>query len=190
MYAIVSGGSFVSLGGAAVLTLALCGCGAGGAAPLNVGAVNAAAVSVAVVDGAGYRKVIEKHRGRVVLVDFWATWCAPCKKLFPHVVELGRTHAIDGLVIVSVSMDEPEKKGDVLAFLEKEGASFDNLVSEFGAGTKSADELELRGDVPFYKLYDRAGKLRWQLSADPDGLELGDSIEHVDERVSALLSEK
>lgn len=45
-------------------------------------------------------------RGKVVLLDFWATWCDPCREEIPHFVELQRKYGSDGLQIVGVSMDD------------------------------------------------------------------------------------
>src|SRR4051794_35993663 len=50
-------------------------------------------------------KEIRRRRGKVVVVDLWATWCPPCKREFPHLVDLHRTYAAEGVVCVSVSVD-------------------------------------------------------------------------------------
>src|SRR4051812_20178270 len=51
---------------------------------------------------------IAKHRGKVVVVDFWGDFCIPCKKEFPNLVRLYNAHAKDGLVAVSVAVDDPD----------------------------------------------------------------------------------
>jgi thiol-disulfide isomerase/thioredoxin len=79
------------------------------------------------------KEVIHKHRGKVILVDFWAYFCVPCKKGFPHVVAMHKKHAKEGLVVVSVSLDpidDPASRNDALAFLKKAGAEFTNLYLE------------------------------------------------------------
>ena len=63
------------------------------------------------VDRAGYDAAIAKHRGKVVLVDFWATWCLPCVEQLPHTLELGQQMADRGLAVVTVSCDEPDGIG-------------------------------------------------------------------------------
>src|SRR3569833_1919807 len=47
-----------------------------------------------------------KYRGKVVLVDFWATWCVPCEAEIPHLVEWQKQYEGDGLLVVGLSMDD------------------------------------------------------------------------------------
>jgi thiol-disulfide isomerase/thioredoxin len=146
---------------------------------------------VVLVDGSNQTLAdwITKHHGKVVLVDFWATWCGPCVKGFPHLVELSNKHRDAGLAVISVSMNEPKDRPSVLAFLKRQKADFENLLPEYGAGSKFLEAFDLRGDVPFYKLYDSKGVLRFSFSDDPSGIENCESIEKIDSRVEALLKE-
>ncbi len=146
-------------------------------------------VTLTKLDGDGHRRQLQSLKGNVVLVDFWATWCVPCMQQFPHTVQLDKTHRDKGLRVVSVSMDEPSDEAKVLQFLRKQNARFDNVFSTYGVGAEFADAFEIRGDVPFYKLYDRAGRLRYQFSADPSGLTGGEPIDRIDQRVVELLAE-
>lgn len=126
-------------------------CAAGDAKPVEV--------SLREIDGPGFRQTLERHRGKVVLVDFWASWCLPCIKGFPHVVELHRRYADRGLVVISVSMDEPAKKKDAERFLAKHGATMENYLSNYGGLGAEAVEAFGVGALPHYQLYDRQGKL-------------------------------
>jgi peroxiredoxin len=71
-------------------------------------------------DGASFR--LSDHRGKVVLVNFWATWCPPCREEMPALERLYRQHKAQGLVLVAVSIDADPKvvppyvKGSKLTF--------------------------------------------------------------------------
>lgn len=69
----------------------------------------------------GQQKIaIEK--GKVTIVDFWATWCEPCKKSFPKYQELYTKYQAQGLEVVGVSVDDEKK--DIPAFIKTYGAKF------------------------------------------------------------------
>jgi thiol-disulfide isomerase/thioredoxin len=52
---------------------------------------------------------LANYRGKVVLLDFWATWCTPCRGEIPHFVELQNTYAEQGLQVIGISMDDDAK---------------------------------------------------------------------------------
>ncbi len=108
--------------------------------------------------------LVAGHRGKVVLVDFWATWCVPCMKQFPHTVELAKWNP-DQLAVIAVSMDEPDALEQVRRFLAKHDARFDHLLSEYGVGQESFEKFEITdGAIPHYKIFDRQGQLRHTVS--------------------------
>ena len=146
----------------------VCGCAQPDQSPVDVAAQPAERpISLQVADADEYQRTLEKLRGKVVLVDFWATWCAPCVKQFPHTVSLERKYKDRGLAVISISLNEPTEEQQVREFLEGQGAGFDNLLSKYGGGTEAIDAFGLPGPVPCYRVYDRAGKLRHEFSVDP-----------------------
>ncbi len=67
-------------------------------------------------------KLIRSQQGRVVVVDFWATYCVPCMREFPHLVALHDKYRQDSFVALSVAVDDPADvaaRGRIIAFLEK-----------------------------------------------------------------------
>jgi thiol-disulfide isomerase/thioredoxin len=146
----------------------VCGCAQPEQSQVEVAAQPAAPpISLRVADADEYQQTLDKLRGKVVLVDFWATWCAPCVKQFPHTVSLERRYKDRGLAVISVSLNEPSEEPQVREFLEGQRARFDNLLSKYGGGTEAIDAFGLPGPVPCYRVYDRAGELRHEFSVDP-----------------------
>jgi thiol-disulfide isomerase/thioredoxin len=142
-----------------------------GVAPSQPEPKPAAEIELRTVDIDGYSAEIAKHKGKVVLVDFWATWCGPCTAQFPHTVEIHEKYANQGLDVLSLSFDEEGDASKALDFLKEQKAEFPNLRSEYGAGTESMDKFDLKASVPHYRLYDKKGVLREKWDGKPEGLE-------------------
>ena len=131
-----------------------------------------AEVALATIDGRGLAEAVARHRGKVVLVDFWATWCVPCVELFPHTVELQRRLADQGLVVISVNMDDTENRETVLRFLRGHEAAFENFISQYGVGSEGFEAFDISdGALPHVKLYDRDGRLRKTFTSGGQALE-------------------
>jgi len=64
-----------------------------------------------VIDAQGYQKILERYRGKTVLVTFWATWCEPCRDEYPMLNELAKQYAPQGLHVVGINLDDD---GDVI----------------------------------------------------------------------------
>lgn len=120
-------------------------------------------ISVRVVNKAGYDKIIAANKGKVIVVDCWATWCVPCRKAFPKTVELSKAYARKGVVVVSLSFDDPVKgevPDKVKEFLVKQDAQFENLVSSVDLSESGAAEFAIpEGALPHFKIYGKDGKV-------------------------------
>ncbi|MFT7644190.1 MAG: hypothetical protein ACI9G1_005956, partial [Pirellulaceae bacterium] len=95
-----------------------------------------------------------------------------------------RDHKDQGLSVISVSVDDPDNKDAVLNFLREQGAEFDNLIAN-----KEEGGFDAYNGVPLYQLYDRFGVMRYQFSPTPAGLENGEKLESMEERLKELLAE-
>jgi thiol-disulfide isomerase/thioredoxin len=112
------------------------------------------------VDEAAYAKLVAAHKGKVLLVDFWATWCKPCRVETPAIVKMANQLAARGLDVVAISADEPEQEAAGLKFLR------DNQVPGTPYLKKAADDDKFaaavdpkwNGALPALMLYDRSGK--------------------------------
>jgi thiol-disulfide isomerase/thioredoxin len=112
------------------------------------------------IDASGLAQALQKHRGQVVLVDFWATWCGPCLALFPHTVELQRRFGAAGLAVIAVSLDDLDNGAAVRKFLGPSGATVENYLAVYGVGPAAFTAFEIDdGALPHVRLYDRRGKL-------------------------------
>ncbi len=147
------------------------------------------AIALREADEEVYRQVLDAQRGQVVLVDFWATWCLPCKKNFPKIVSYGQKYGDQGLALVSLSIDDATAREDALDFLKSVKATGTHMISKSGAGTESAERFDFSGEVPFYRLYDRGGKLRYQFCANAETIERVEPWEQIEPRIKELLSE-
>jgi len=143
-------------------------------------------VKLQVVDAAGLVDVLQRHRGKVVLVDFWATWCPPCLELMSHTARLQQRLADRGLVVVAVSLDEPEDEPAVRKQLAGVGASSENYLSRNASGGKFYEVFAISGGaLPHLKLYDRRGKLYRTFASQQENVE----PEQIDRAVEELLGQ-
>lgn len=119
----------------------------------------------------GLKDFIAKKTGerRAVVVDYWAMWCAPCKKAFPHTVALSNKHAKDGLVVVSMNQDVREKKDAAKKFLDDQKALIYNF---FPSDKIDPDDLfkvfGTEDGLPLYRVYGSDGKLAAEISGGGD----------------------
>lgn len=112
---------------------------------------------------------IADYKGHVVLVDYWFVNCLPCREAFPHTVALSRKHAKDGLVVVTMCVEEDyRQRGDSLEFLKSKNA---RLVNFFTSDKLDPAKLEEFGVLvfPTYRVYGPDGKLAETVIAEtPD----------------------
>ena len=102
----------------------------------------------------GVEECLSDYRGRVVLLDFWATWCRPCVAALPKLRELVADLPADRFAIVAISVDE--ERGTVTRFIEDEPMPWTNWHA--GEGSEIAWLLQIEG-FPTYVLVDEHGKI-------------------------------
>ncbi|MGO8672401.1 MAG: TlpA family protein disulfide reductase [Capsulimonadaceae bacterium] len=124
-------------------------------------------LTVTPADAPAIQQAIASHRGHVVVVNFWATWCGPCVEEFPDLVRLQHRYRSKGLVVMAVSADStPDIKTKVIPFLRAEGADFPQFLEHAADPGKFIDAFDpaWQGDLPRTLIYDRRGKLVQELS--------------------------
>lgn len=142
----------------ALVALAL-GCGQGmGERPRGIIAVGQPAPAYAARRLDDTPVSLADHRGDVVLLNIWATWCKPCREEIPALETLYQRHAADGFVVAGVSIDQPNEQARIASFAADLGATYplwhdpDDKVST----------IFLSIGVPSSYLIDREGVIRWR----------------------------
>jgi thiol-disulfide isomerase/thioredoxin len=100
-----------------------------------------------------FDKLIASHKGKVIYLDFWASWCGPCRKSFPWMNEMQEKHQQQGLIIISVNLDNNKVLAD--DFLAEVPANFSVFYDPKG---KVARKFKLKG-MPSSYIIDRTGKM-------------------------------
>ena len=116
--------------------------------------------ALAPMDEAGYQKILTAHKGKVLLVNFWATWCEPCRAEMPALAKMEARLKARGFAFVTVSADEPEDNKLAIEFLKTAGVSSAGYLKQVKNDDKFITALEPKwsGALPALFLYDRAGK--------------------------------
>jgi peroxiredoxin len=114
-------------------------------------------------DGQNLR--LHEQRGQVVLVNFWATWCGPCKQEMPHLDRLYDKYRASGFVLLGVNIDQDA--GQAKAYAQRLGLKFPVLLD----ADKKVSKLYDVGSMPSTVLIDRDGRVRQVHLGYREGLE-------------------
>ncbi len=96
---------------------------------------------------------LARHRGRVVIVDFWASWCKPCRQSIPWLNSMRERYSASGLTIIGVNVDA--ERGDADRFLSKVPIDFEIVFDPDGALAKQF-KVQV---MPTSFIIDRSGKI-------------------------------
>jgi thiol-disulfide isomerase/thioredoxin len=105
----------------------------------------------------GEKLSLEGMRGKVVLLDFWATWCGPCRREMPVVKKLWQKHSKDNFVIIGVSLDRDRE--DLDAYLKREAIGWPQYFDGGGWDNKISRLYNVSG-IPYTVLLDQNGEIR------------------------------
>ncbi|MGH8763003.1 MAG: TlpA family protein disulfide reductase [Nitrosospira sp.] len=104
----------------------------------------------------GVNQPISQWRGKVMVVNFWATWCEPCREEIPEFIELQKRFSNQGLVFIGIAVDQKEK---VAAFSKEIGINYPVLVGDMPAMGLAGAAGNPQGALPFTVVIDRSGKI-------------------------------
>ncbi len=130
-----------------------------------VATVGAAAPDFTLRTLSGSNMRLQEQRGQVVLVNFWATWCGPCRKEMPHLNRIADKYKSAGLVLLGVNVDDDVRNAADLA--AKLGVKFPVLLDT----DKKVSRLYDLNSMPSTMVIDRSGKVRFVHRGYQDGYE-------------------
>lgn len=104
----------------------------------------------------GKNQSISQWRGKVLVVNFWATWCEPCRKEIPEFIELQEQFRDQGLLFIGIAVDQKEK---VAAFSKEIGINYPVLTGNMEAMALAEAAGNRQSVLPFTVIIDRSGKV-------------------------------
>jgi thiol-disulfide isomerase/thioredoxin len=112
------------------------------------------------VDEAGFPRLVATAQGKILLVNFWATYCVPCRKEMPSLVSLQKRLAAKGFQLITVSVDEPEQEAQAKSFLDKTAIPAPTYIKRAKDDDKFINSIDPKwsGALPASFLFDRTGK--------------------------------
>jgi thiol-disulfide isomerase/thioredoxin len=149
------------------------------AAALVVFARPAASEPVKLVKPEQYRaRVVAAKKGRVVLVNFWATWCDPCREEMPALVSAAKGFSSKDLAVALVSTDSLKKTADVQKFLAAGKIPFVCWQAKSSDSQRFIDAVDKswNGAVPYTLVYDRKGELVARLAGPQTEKSFGEAV--------------
>lgn len=146
--------------------------------PASSAGQTARAPALALKDLRGRTVRLSDYRGKVVLVNFWATWCPPCRAETPDLVKWQRAYRKQGLQVIGITYP-PQEKGEVREFTRSLKVNYPIMI-----GSKETKELFFQGEtLPITVVIDREGNVREII----EGILLAEEFER---KIKPLLSNK
>ena len=136
------------------------------------GIIGSSRPDFSLVDVAGEVRNIAEWDGKVVAINFWATWCPPCIKEIPEFVELQHKYEAQGLQFIGIALQRPE---EVLDFMNEKGMNYPVLAGEMEVIEISELYGNNIGALPYTVIIDRAGLIQY-VKRGPLSMENAESI--------------
>ncbi len=135
-------------------------------------------VSVEKIDEIALTALLQNETENLRVINVWATWCGSCVVEFPELVTINRMYRNREFELITISADDPENRGKVLQFLQKQHASFRNTI--FGSGDRykliELVDKDWQGGLPYTLLVGPGGKILYRKMGPVEPLELKKEI--------------
>lgn len=109
---------------------------------------------------------LSSFKGKVVLIDFWADWCSPCKIAAPAIISLYKNYKDKGLRVFGVNLDDKKDIEKVISYVKNEGITYPILLEGFPVASKYG----VTG-IPTFVLIDKEGKIAFEVVGAVNDLE-------------------
>lgn len=113
----------------------------------------------------GREQSLEQHKGKIVILNFWATWCRPCREEMPILVRIQNRYKERGVVVIGASADESGKEEEIARFVKQAKINFPIWI---GATIAEMQQLGLPGALPATAVFDRDGTISGQIVGKVD----------------------
>ncbi len=146
---------------------------------LLLGTLPVAAEPVKLVRPDQYKaRIVAPKKGRVLVVNFWATWCEPCREELPALASAAKAFGSKDVAVVLVSVDSLSKSAEVAKYLSKEKIPFVCWQAKTHDPQTFVDAVDKAwsGAVPYTLVYDRGGAISSKLAGKQTGPAFGDAI--------------
>lgn len=140
-------------------------------------------VELALKDLSGMDQRLSALKGRIVVLNFWATYCIPCRKEMPDLAAIQSEFAALGVQVIGASTDEPQDRPKVLQFIKEAKINFPIWM---GATTADMIRFGLGGALPGTVIISKSGKIAKVISGVVNPLELKRQIEAMETSAGAL----
>jgi cytochrome c biogenesis protein CcmG, thiol:disulfide interchange protein DsbE len=134
---------------------------AGKTAP-HAGSKAAGAADPPLIDLAGYRQMLARYKGKPLVVNFWATWCEPCRDEYPMIVDLAKEFKPKGVSVIGVDMDDESDMNLVRRFIARTQPPFPNYRQKPGIDLDAFYDgvnPDWKGTMPQTIFYGREGQI-------------------------------
>jgi thiol-disulfide isomerase/thioredoxin len=127
--------------------------------PATPPAAAAPSAQVRTVNAKQIRALVDERKGKVVVVNFWASWCPPCMREFPAIIKVYEQYRGRGLDVIAVSMNSIEEMADIDEFVRTSKPPFPIFLADAQDTTFSADVVKgWSGEMPMTLVFNTAGE--------------------------------